>query len=808
MIEDQALNTLEYGRVLQIISEYAASQAGRERVLSLRPSDDPRIIDEEFDRLAEMRSISTGEATFIPPETPVLNEPLARLTKPGVVLEGKEIVLFGKLFEGAEAARGYILRREDALPNLSLLAGHLDPFPDLHREINRIFDENDEVRSSASPLLGKLRKDARSVRERIEKKLEDIAEKLGEEGSSGENFLTLRQERYVLAILRSEMHSCPGIIQGESGSGNTLFIEPEQVVQLNNRLREIGLDIRREIYRILAGLCARLAEGREALKVNLDILARLDSLYARARYAEDYACSRPKVRLGEGLCLKQARHPLLILRSSQLSHPVVPLTLELDEQERTLLVSGPNAGGKTVLLKTAGIVALMAQSGIFPPVDRGTILPVFESVITAIGDEQSIDKDLSTFSAHVRELSQALEQGTPRSLVLLDEVGVGTDPAEGAALASAVLERLTAKGCLTLCTTHYGELKLLHERVPGLVNGSLEFDAEKLKPAFVFRKGLPGQSYGLVIARNMGLDRSVLSRAAEYMTAAVVNLNEYIARLENRQKELDRQLAALEQQSAEQARLRAEMELERTGLHRRAAELEGQEKNFAKRTEELQRRQLLESRREVEKVIERLEREYREQSGRDEAARRARQALEQKIRSLAPESVENDLLSAEPAPAGGPLNVGDRVSVLGQGFEGEIVEGPDASGKLIILAGRVRISVPEGELRKVPAQRPRKSRRSAVDISAVEMVSGAQGSSEKLDLRGMRSDEIVLELDRFLASALQAGLSRVLVVHGKGTGALRQKVTELLKVDNRVESFRPGAWNEGGIGATVISLAQ
>ncbi|HLA39305.1 MAG TPA: endonuclease MutS2, partial [Candidatus Glassbacteria bacterium] len=308
----------------------------------------------------------------------------------------------------------------------------------MQQDIGRTFEDNGDVRSSASPLLGRLRKDARAVRERIEKKLAEITEKLAQAGSAGENFVTLRQERYVLAILRSEMHSCPGIIQGESGSGNTLFIEPEPVVGHNNHLREIELDIRREIVRILAELTSRLAVERGGLAVDIDTLARIDSFYARARFAEQHRCSRPAVGPREKLRLVRARHPLLAVRSAETGQVVVPLNLELEPGEKTLLVSGPNAGGKTVLLKTVGLAALLAQSGIFPPLEAGSSLPVFESVITAIGDEQSIDKDLSSFSAHVAELKVALEQGTERSLVLLDELGVGTDPAEGAGLAAAV----------------------------------------------------------------------------------------------------------------------------------------------------------------------------------------------------------------------------------------------------------------------------------------------------------------------------------------------------------------------------------
>lgn len=807
MISQQTRKILEYDRVLEMISGYAVSEEGKARVMSIVPVDDLQFIEDEFNRLSEMISSTTGEANFRPPETPVLAEQVSRLTKPGVVLEEGEIVLFGKLLEGAGQVRSYILRREDSLPMLSLLAGQLEPFENLHREINRVFDENNEVRSSASPVLSKLRKDSRAVRERIEKKLHDITERLAEEGSVGENFVTLRQERYVLAILRSEMHSCPGIIQGESASGNTLFIEPEQVVHLNNRLREIELDIRREIHRILAGLSAGLEQNREQLKVNIDILARIDSLYARASYVHEYSCFRPAVNREGELLLKKARHPLLISREVQHAQPVVPLDLHLEQKERTLLVSGPNAGGKTVLLKTVGLVSLMAQSGIFPPLNEGSSLPVFEAVITAIGDEQSIDKDLSTFSGHVWDLKQALENGMPRSLVLLDEVGVGTDPAEGAALASAVLERLTRLGCLTLCTTHYGELKLLFELIPGLVNGSLEFDTEKMKPAFIFRKGIPGQSYGLAIAKNIGLDQSVLARAEEYMTGAVVNINQYIARLEDQQKKLTRQLEAVEDERAEIERRARALEDEKGLLDQRADELEELEKSFEDRMSERLRQELLQARKEVEGVIARLEREYAERENAREAARTARRAIENRIREMKHPSSAPDAREIAAEKRAEPIAVGDRVKVAHLALEGEVVDGPGSSGKYTVVAGRARMSIPGEELRKIGSGKSRQQR-VAFDLSSIGSDSDTAEVSNKLDLRGMRADEIGQDLDRFLSGAVMSGLTQVLVVHGKGTGALRAKVAELLAEDKRVESFHPGAWNEGGIGATVVSLAH
>jgi len=812
MLNAQTREILEFDRVLQHISEYAVTPAGASHVLALEPGIDIAAIEQEFDRLSEMQSITGGEANFSPPEVPVLTEQMARLTKPGVVLEAAEVVSFGKLLTAAASVGSYILRREDSLPELSRLAGRLNAFEELERRINRTFDENSQVKSSASPVLAKLRRDARLVRERLEERLEQIAERLAQEGSQGENFITLRQERYVLAIRRDEMHDCPGIIQGESGSGTTLFIEPEQVVNLNNRLREIEMDIRREVVRILAGFSDELVRNRPELVTNIEVLALVDSLYARTCYAERFHCCRPAIGPGRPLALKGARHPLLLLRlASSGKNPgadeLVPLNLELDAGERTLLVSGPNAGGKTVLLKTVGLIVLMAQSGIFPPVGEGTSMAVFESVFAAIGDEQSIDKDLSTFSAHVGDLRAAVQGGNENSLVLLDEVGVGTDPAEGAALAAAVLEHLTRRGCLTLSTTHYGELKILHEQIPGLVNGSLEFDSESMRPTFVFRKGLPGQSYGLVIARNMGMQEEVLERARAFMSGETVSINDYLARLEDQHKKLNRELSAARSERLALAEQSRALKEDRQRLTEALDDLVRRRQEFDRQVAERQRQMLLQARKEVEEVIGELKERYPRQQAAP-AERSARKALEDRIREL-----DDILKTAEPEGISPELDrelpqKGDRVRIPGLELEGEVVKGPDSAGKFTVVAGRVRMSLSGKELVRLSPGKPERRAKGPVFTGQPgEFAPEEQTVSDRLDLRGLRSDDIEAELDRFLDTALMAGLTSVVVVHGKGTGALRARVSELLSADKRVAGFRSGGWNEGGTGATIVSLS-
>ncbi len=801
IVTPRVKDTLEFERVLSLIAGNAVSEMGRRRVMALEPLNSKEKLAPELDRLAEMCSITSGDSMFSPPEVPILGEQLARLTMPGVVLEGDEIVAFSRLFEGVHAVRGYILRREDSLPSLSQLAGRLEEFEQLNGDIARTFDENNDVRSSASPLLGRLRKDARNLRERLEKRLTDMAAKLVSDGSAGENFVTLRQERYVIAVLRNEMHTCPGIIQGESGSGNTLFIEPEQMVSLNNRLREVELDIRRELIRILASLSAELASVLEQLRTDIDVLSGIDCLFARARFADLYRCNRPALGDDEKLRLINARHPLLAARQDE----TVPLSLELEEGECTLLVSGPNAGGKTVMLKTVGLAALMVQSGIFPLLDAGSSLPLFGNVLVAIGDEQSIDKDLSSFSSHVMELKVALEQGDSHSLVLLDEIGAGTDPAEGAAVAAAVLETLTRRGCLTLSTTHYGELKLLFEQVPGLVNGSLEFDPDKLVPTFTFHKGLPGRSYGLEIAGNMGISTEVLDKAREFLGGEAVNRESYLAGLEEQQRRLNELIESARGRDRKSEEREREIRRRQSDWERRTRKLNELEKSFDKRMEHKLRDALLLSRKDVEAVIARLEHEYRQDNA--QAARRARQELENNIRAMEQRAAQQTPSGEKIAAGVDPTELadGDRVSVPSMGFTGELSGGPDSGGRYTVVAGRVKISVAPARMVKLVKGESKKN--AGFEFTPVEQEDSG-GQPSRLDIRGFRVDEVGYELDRFFSGAVLENLSEVIVLHGKGTGALRARVSELLGDDRRVESFRPGQWNEGGTGVTVVRLSQ
>ena len=804
--------TIDFDRVLGLVSDRAVNETGAARVCALQPSDEISVIEARFDRLDEMLSISTNEATFRPPEMPDITEQLARLTKPGVVLEAEDIITIGDVLEAAASVKKYILRREDDLPALSSDVHAIDELEGMLSRIKRTFDENGEVASSASPVLGKLRSDMRNIRDRVEARLGKMADKLEKSGSSGDNFTTVRQERYVIAVRRDEMRKCPGIIQGESGSGTTLFIEPEEVVSLNNRLRETELDIRREIIRILAALSDELIRNRPLMETDFKILVELDSLYARAQFATLYQCNRPVFSQKGTTNLIDAYHPLLLCRRfpdgvldiKSKDNPIIPLNLNLGEGEKTLLVSGPNAGGKTVLLKTFALTAALAQCGIFPPVAEKSKLPIISRMFVAIGDEQSIDKDLSTFSSHVADLTKTLDGAGPGSLVLLDEIGVGTDPAEGAALAASVLEELTSRGCITISTTHYGELKLLHERVPGLVNGSLEFDSEKMLPTFHFRKGLPGQSYGIQIAQNMGMDSHLLDKARSYMKGETLNVNAYLARLEKDHEELMDARARLEKEIRQVESIREAAESSRVQAENMEREISRLRKEFDRESAALRRRQMLDDRRDVEKIITELRESYNAEQ-RTEAEKAARKAVEDRISDLGEKLREREKEQAKTGKAkkdNTKLSPGDNVKIASLGLNGEIVEGPDAAGKYVVIVGRLKMSLDSDDLTRTGG---RKKRRVSVFTGSTDS-NEPVSVSDRLDLRGMRVDEVNLEVDRFLDGAVMSGLKNVTVVHGKGTGALRVRVGEILQGDRRVDSFRLGSWNEGGSGATIVNL--
>jgi DNA mismatch repair protein MutS2 len=789
-----ALNVLEYREALDLVARFASSGLGAEAVRALSPSDDPAWIEPELARVEEMRGFLRGDSGWQVPAIPDAREALRKLRVEGSVLEGTQLRDVGVLLTGSRTTRRALAQNASSLPYLALIAGGLVEREKDEAEIGRTVDEAGLVRDEASPALYRLRREIKSARGRLVERLASYMASLPPHHQVSDASVTVREGRYVIPVRREGRGEVGGIVHDESATGATLFIEPPVAVEMMNRLRELEAEEAREVTRILREMTARLRPLQPELVASLGALVALDSLYARARYALRVDGRAPRMLEAgtEEYVVAGGSHPILLARSAE----VVPFDLRMDRGERTLLISGPNTGGKTVLLKAIGLISLLAQSGIVPPVGPGTRLPVFKDVFADVGDEQSIEASLSTFSAHLKNLREVLDGADWQSLVLTDEIGSGTDPQEGAALARAVLVELTRRSCFTVATTHLGQLKLLATDEPGIINASLQFDAERLQPTYRLLKGVPGRSYGLAIARRLGLEPRLLAEAEATLPQGERDVAKLLLELE-----------AKEQRFADQndllARRLAETEALRETLEARELELKQKERDAERRARQQARDLLLQSRAEVEAAIREV-RGAADAAQLDDAARAARRRVEEAA------TRQREKQPAERGRAVKPrrgqalaLEPGVRVRIESLGRTGTVVELRD--GKVMVEAGSMRLTLPRDDLTPLPAgdqeaQAPR-PRPSAGYLNA------SSDARPEVDLRGMRPDEVDVVLGRAMDSAIMAGLPSFRIIHGKGTGALRAHVRKLLESDRRITVARPGELFEGGTGVTVVEFA-
>jgi DNA mismatch repair protein MutS2 len=796
-----ALAVLELPAVLELVAGRASSSLGATRVRSLSPVNDRPWLRAEHLRVEAMRALAFGDDAWRPEPVPDLTEPLARLRLAGSTWTGTHLLEGALLLRSSRLTRG-MLESERETEHASRL---LRPFAErlvvarsAESHIERAIEHDGTVKDEASPELRRLRRELRGAEGELVRLLERLMARLEPHQRVADMSVTVRNGRYVIPVRREARGAVGGIVHDQSATRGTLFVEPPAAVEAGNRIRELEADERQEVERVLTELTDELRPLREEMLDSLDVLATLDSLYARASFAHEFRCAPTALAdPGSGFAIHGGRHPLLVARGGD----VVPFDLVMNPGERTLLLSGPNTGGKTVLLKAIGLISALVQCGIPAPVAPESRVPLYDDFFADIGDEQSIEASLSTFSAHVRNLADILEGATSESLVLIDELGSGTDPTEGAALASAILEELTNRGTFTVATTHLGALKLLATELPGLVNASLQFDEEALAPTYRLIKGIPGRSYGLAIARRLHLPEEVLSRAAERFTAGERDVAELLSQLQRREVELRER----EERTAEMAAT-ARKQLDDTAMRER--ELRQAERSLETRARQEARQYLLDARAEVERAI----REIRESSASEDAAREARRRVEEQAATQAASIERLEAATArsarsQPGRTGaraasvdtGSLAPGDvvEVSTLG-GRAGQVVElrGDDA----VVAVGALKLMVPLRSLARARRGAP------APEPVAIRGDVPEEEARSEIDLRGLRVDEMETELLHAIDGAVRGDLRAMRIIHGKGTGALRERVAELLRGDPRVREFRLGTWNEGGAGVTVVEL--
>ncbi|MDA8145314.1 MAG: endonuclease MutS2 [Thermaerobacter sp.] len=775
--DERTRRLLDYPRVLERLSQLADTVWGRERCGALLPAARPEEVAEWLQETREAVDFLGGAPSLSGLGDP--RESLARAVRRGV-LTGAELLALGQVAAVVRRFRT-ALDAGRAGPLLTDLGAGLADLGQFEAAVGRAIVPTGEVADAATPELGRLRRRSRALQAKVRESLEAFLRSEDKKRLLQDPLITLREGRYVLPVRQEHRDQVPGVVHGVSASGATLFVEPMAAVQLNNQLAQLMARQRREEERILTELSGLIARDGAAWEASLEALGRLDFALAKARLAGEHRAIQPRLEEGAAAVLRGARHPLL-------GGAAVPIELELGRSFTVLVISGPNTGGKTVALRTLGLLALMAQAGLFVPAAEGTQLGVFPRIFADIGDEQGVEQNLSTFSSHLSAIVGVLEQARPGDLVLLDELGAGTDPEQGAALAQAILEELQGRGVLTVVTSHYGALKAFAYLREGMENAAVEFDEATLRPTYRLLLGAPGSSNALRIAARLGVPEAILKRAEEFLTREELRIEEVLRGLEEERRGASREREAAVQAGRDAAELLRRAQEQLSQAEMRATTLREGAREEA--------RQLLsQTERQVREALRELRRAQR--SGEEEAGRRVQEQLKERLQQV---------VSATPPPQvrvlPAQLLPGTPVYARRLGLTATVLEAP-AEGQVLVQAGllKVRLGLEELELAERAPEQPR-----AVEATGVGALTAARARevAPEVHLRGMRVEEAMEVLERYLDDCQLAGVETARIIHGKGTGTLRRVIWERLRGDPRVAELRLGGAGEGEHGVTVV----
>ncbi|MBF6598916.1 MAG: endonuclease MutS2 [Dehalococcoidia bacterium] len=800
-MDPHALRTLEFDAIRARLARHTSFAAGRDLALALTPSSDYAEVVKRQRQTAEARRLIAMK-----PRAGLAGahdvRAIAAKAQRGGLLDPPAMLQVADTLACARELKGAIARLEESLPLLADAVSVIDPMPRLAGDISRCINQRAEVTDQASPALASIRREVRALHDRLYQRLQDILGASIGKGVAQEPIITLRDGRYVIPVKADMRGQLRGIVHDVSSSGATVWLEPLAVVDLANRWREAQLDEERETERVLRVLSGDIGHGADAITVDVEVLAWLDLMLAKARFGDEIGAPELPyegdeqpwiVRAPAQLHLLLARHPLL-------RAPVVPTTITVGGDARVLLITGPNTGGKTVALKTAGLLALMAQAGLPVPADRGSRVPVFDDVFADIGDEQSIEQSLSTFSSHMTNIIRIVAAADDRSLVLLDELAAGTDPTEGAALARAILLELLDAGALVVATTHHGELKAFAHATPGVTNASVQFNLATLTPTYHLSIGLPGRSNALEIAQRLGMPHEIIEAAR--------------ASIAPEQRQVEALLSDIHREREGAASSRRAEELAR----REAEEIRAQLEDKLDAADEERARLLAAARDDIAREVERARRLVAEAGHQVErqkleaAAARLREADEQvaRVKEQAERAAHRTpRRRREPhaprVPAGPPpdaIREGDMVWLRGMDRFGEALSGPDARGEVELRLGALRTRIKLAQVERV--QRPAPSRATGsvtADLAPPPVV------GDEIDLRGQTIDEAMPRVERYIDDAFRAGMLSARIIHGKGTGALRRHVRGFLAGYPLVKSYEEAPREQGGEGVTIAHLA-
>jgi len=790
-LKKNIFSTLEFDKIVDYIAQLAVSSSGKELVLQSQPLNDLTLINQHLTEVTELRDILDFDDPFPLSGLQDITPALKKSQLAGNFLLPDEFCKVVQTLEVARKVNKYFGDRKEKYPQLSQIVNQIFSFKGIEKEITRCINvSNFEIFDHASPNLNRIRRSIEIHEQRIRKKLEEMVTNLSRKGYLQENLVVVRDGRLVLMVKDEHRNRVKGLIHDQSSTGSTLFIEPFETLELNNQIRSLKLEERREVEKILTHLTDLIREKLDEIQQTVEALARLDFIYAKARFSQEINGSQPAINRNKRLEILKGKHPLLALRQDP-TRPVVPLDLMIGENFNTLVISGPNAGGKTVALKTVGLLSLMTASGLHIPVDPSSDIAIFNNIFAAIGDQQSIENDLSTFSSHVANLSEIVEQVSSSDLVLIDEIGSGTDPDEGAALAISILEKLTSIGCICIVSTHQGALKVFAHEIEGIENGSMEFNRETLEPTYHFRRGIPGSSYAYEIARRWGLSEEITNRARQLVGNRKSKFEKLLEDLENR---LQRNRSISNDLSIKQSQLNGLIKL----YQKKYDELVKDERELKKKAIE-ESNQILHN---ANKTIELAIKQIKEKHASKEAIRAAHQKIKLQKEKLKEEQKQIKKKKAEVEASKKPLEkviVGQEVYWSAYQSNGIVLSEPDAAGKVLIQAGDVKVKVSLNELTSAP-ETVSKSRTTKIKINYEQI------ENNEIDVRGFRVDEALVVVDKFLDEAILSGLNQVYIIHGKGTGALRQAIHQFLDKNLRVKSKGFPKWSLGDMGMTVVEL--
>ena len=789
-MREKTLHVLEYDKIIEMLKDRASSEMTRNVISELEPVCDARLIKEKQEETTEAVKLITAKGPL-----PVGGfydvKGLAGFARKGGVLTMGQLLRI--LYNMKAAERTVAFLKGDDVPQLPLIESIVEIMA-LHKsfaeEIDRCIISEDEMSDNASTQLRTIRRAIVRQNDAVKAKINHILN--SERTILQDAIVTIRNGRYVIPVKQEHRTRVPGIIHDQSGSGATVFIEPQAVVNMNNELRQLELDEQAEVNRILGDLSAGVSEIYHDLVNNQKLLLELDIINAKGRLSFDMDGEEPLIDEGGELRLISAAHPLIDKKT------VVPVNIGIGGDYTTLVVTGPNTGGKTVTLKTAGLLTLMAQTGLHIPAAPGSIVPVYENVFADIGDEQSIEQSLSTFSSHMANIVEIMKEADDQSLVLLDELGAGTDPTEGAALAISILESLSERGACTIATTHYTELKKYAISTEGVENASMEFDVETLSPTYKLTIGLPGKSNAFEISRKLGLPDSITDRAAGLLERGDIVFEDIITAIEEDKK-------AAEAERDEAKRINREMKARQEELEAKAKKLEKQRDAEIQRAREEAREIIAEAKetaddfREELKEIARLE-SMGERTRRFDEGRRKLRAIEKKNRNTIKRETNDKPVDPD------TLRLGDRVKILTLGQNGEVCELPDEKGDLQVQAGAMKIGVNVRDIMLIDHQAPKSSVRKRTSSYGSMYRQKAQTVSTSIDVRGKNLDDALMDVGKYIDDAFMSGLGEVTIIHGRGEGILSKGIRAELRKNKNIKDYRRGAFDEGGEGVTVVKF--